>query len=194
MWDALQEIQKIIDVKSIGLGGLLGSAVLWLLQRRLRTRFEIQPRLSLRVNTSPYRGGGPGTEWEAGWLHYLTVQNDSRFDAFNLKFHFDKNHRIFTDLPYVEPFANGQRVRVPAGQSLTLETKTLLDLPPSLLQQYRRTRNRQREVALLENNTPPGLREPRIYLSYENELGQVFYVRYRREGRQSVSFFRPVFW
>lgn len=194
MWDVLQEIDQVIDLKSISIGGLVGSALLWLFQRQLKTRIEIQPRLSLRVDTSTYRGGRPDAEWEAGWLHYLTVQNDSKFDAFNLRFHFDKNHQIFTDLLYVEPFANGQRVRVPAGQSLTFETKTLLDLPPSLLQQYRRTRNRQREVALLENLTPPGLREPRIYLSYENELGQTFYVKYRREGRQAVAFFKPVFW
>lgn len=194
MRDVLQDLDKVIDVRSIGLGGLIGSALLWVLQRQLKTRIEIQPRLTLRVDTSTYRGSGPGSEWEAGWLHFLTVQNDSKCDAFNLKFHFDKNHQIFTDLLYVEPFANGQRVRVPAGQSLTFQTKTLLDLPPGVLQQYRRTRNQQREVTLLENLTPAGLREPRIYLSYENELGQVFYVRYRREGRQRVGFFRPVFW
>lgn len=194
MWYPLQGIEKVVDLQSIGLGGLIGSFLVWLFQRKIKTRFEIQPRLTLRIDTSTYRGGREGPDWEAGWVHYVTIQNDSKFDAYDLSLHFAKEHEIFTDLNYVDPFVDGQRVKLPAGQTLNFQTKTLLTLPLKLLYQCRRAKDEQKEIAIIENLTPRGIRDMKIYLSYENELGQVFYVRYRQQGKQSLSFLKPVFW
>ncbi|MCY7352779.1 MAG: hypothetical protein LH606_19325 [Cytophagaceae bacterium] len=194
MWYSFQELEKIIDIRSIGLGCLVGSFLVWLFQRKIKTRFEIQPRLTLRIDTSTYQGGREGSDWEAGWGHYVTIQNDSKFDAYHLTLHFAKEHEIFTDLLYVDPFAAGQRVKLSAGQTLHFMTKTLLTLPLKLLYQCRRARDNHKEIAIIENLTPKGIRDVKIYLRYENELGQVFYVRYCQQGTQTLSFFKPLFW
>lgn len=179
--------------------GLITAAVLWLAQNFYKRFFLIKPKLYLSTDPILYSKSVPGmVQYHFKWTCPITIKNNSKYTAVNLRIAILPNHKISDRDPNKSMEKNSH---IEGHQELKMETIMERNVPIEEIRFITYEENGTRVMTFQtkmedpqEHYKPESLKNIVILLKYESETGKTFYTLYKKlDGKEinELSLFSP---
>lgn len=176
-------------------------AIILYIVAKIRSAF-LGPRPNIFIQVDSYyyqRVLHSPMSYEIGWRHEVSIQNNSKLDVYNVKFHFPRGYDIFDSGEAVYDFRRDE-VKILGNTTLETEGTTRFFVNGEYFYNFHQdengpyyTRKNSSVYDYGETLKPEKIKKKIFYISFKSENGTLYYTEYNNNKTSNTTLIKPLY-